>query len=208
MNSVLPIKPPELMNGVFDQFIGIWEDHVPKSVCDKVINSLESLLDMSSNSMSPILDGTTQFGNKDLGRKDLSILLNMHDIDRAIELNQYLHACFLDYCSQYGGLSQIPLISTDVKVQKTCPSGGYHVWHCENSSYQHAQRTLVWTIYLNDVEEGGETEFLYQSVRVKPKRGTCVIWPAPFTHAHRGNPPLKGNKYIATGWYINAVVAK
>jgi hypothetical protein len=54
-------------------------------------------------------------------------------------------------------------------------------------------------VYLNDVDEGGETEFLYQQVKIKPKRGTVVIWPGGFTHLHRGNPPLK-NKYIATGW--------
>jgi len=53
---------------------------------------------------------------------------------------------------------------------------------------------------LNDVKEGGETEFLYQSVRVSPKKGTLVIWPAAFTHVHRGNPPLSGTKYIMTSW--------
>ena len=55
-------------------------------------------------------------------------------------------------------------------------------------------------VYLNDVEEGGETEFLYQSRRIKPKQGTMVICPASFTHTHRGNPPLKGNKYMINGW--------
>ena len=55
-------------------------------------------------------------------------------------------------------------------------------------------------MYLNDVEEGGETEFLYQSRRVKPKRGRLAIWPAQFTHMHRGNPPLSGDKYVITGW--------
>jgi hypothetical protein len=213
MNSLVPIKPVELMDGNFDQFIGIWENHVPKSVCDKVIESLEGAISMSSNNFgdemqTPVFDGTSQFGNKNLGRKDVSIMLNMHDVEKAVELNQYLHACFLDYIREYGNLSQAPLISTDVKVQKTLPAGGYHVWHCENSNYQHAQRTLVWGIYLNDVEDGGETEFLYQSVRIKPKTGTVVIWPAPFTHVHRGNPPLSGAKYIATGWYINGIVTK
>ena len=57
-----------------------------------------------------------------------------------------------------------------------------------------------YTIYLNDVEEGGETEFLHQSVRVKPKTGRIVFWPAGYPFVHRGNPPLKGEKYIMTGW--------
>ena len=62
-------------------------------------------------------------------------------------------------------------------------------------------RWVAWMVYLNDVEEGGETEFLYQSLRIKPKKGMAVIWPGTYTHLHRGNPPLKGDKYILTGWF-------
>ena len=42
-----------------------------------------------------------------------------------------------------------------------------------------------------------------QHRRVQPKKGLLLIWPAYFTHKHRGNPPLKGEKYIATGWILN-----
>ena len=55
-------------------------------------------------------------------------------------------------------------------------------------------------LYTLDVEEGGELEFLYQSKRIKPKKGDFVLWPGGFTHMHRGNPPLQGIKYIYTGW--------
>lgn len=46
----------------------------------------------------------------------------------------------------------------------------------------------------------GETEFLYYPRRIKPKQGTLIVFPGAFTHAHRGNPPLSGDKYIITGW--------
>ena len=61
-------------------------------------------------------------------------------------------------------------------------------------------RSGAYILYLNDVPEGGETEFLYQRLRVSPKEGTLVIFPASYTHTHRGNPPLRGSKYIMTGW--------
>jgi len=86
------------------------------------------------------------------------------------------------------------------KIQKTEIGGGYHTWHFESDSRGNCHRVLAWTLYLNDVEEGGETEFLYQHLRVKPKAGTLIIWPAAFTHTHRGNPPLSNTKYIITGW--------
>jgi hypothetical protein len=53
---------------------------------------------------------------------------------------------------------------------------------------------------LNDNFEAGETEFLYQQYRYKPKMGDVIIFPAAFTHTHRGNPPIGGTKYIITGW--------
>ena len=57
-------------------------------------------------------------------------------------------------------------------------------------------------IFPKDIQDGeGETEFLWQGLRVKPKAGTVCIFPASFTHTHRGNPVYSCDKYIATGWY-------
>jgi len=86
-----------------------------------------------------------------------------------------------------------------VKAQKTLPGQGYHVWHYEGATRETAHRLLTWILYLNDVEEGGETEFLYYRRRIKPKQGTFVLFPGALTHTHRGNPPLSGEKYILTG---------
>jgi len=62
-------------------------------------------------------------------------------------------------------------------------------------------------LYLNDVPEGeGETEFLHQGIRCQPKRGSLVLFPAFFTHTHRGNPVFTTDKYIATGWMLWANV--
>ena len=93
-------------------------------------------------------------------------------------------------------------ISEPIKIQKTEPGQGYHVWHFERvgQSKYSLNRLLTFIVYLNDIEEGGETEFLYQNLRIKPKLGTVAIWPVDFTHPHRGNPPLDKTKYIVTGW--------
>lgn len=105
-----------------------------------------------------------------------------------------------DYAKTYGILNNMNKHGVfSSKFQKTSVGGGYHEWHFEQSN-DDPRRILAWILYLNDVDDGGETEFLYQSLRVKPKQGTMVVWPAYFTHTHRGNPPLTGDKYVATGW--------
>jgi len=85
-------------------------------------------------------------------------------------------------------------------------SGGYHHWHSEiypqNASCDSLHRVLLWMFYLNDVEDGGETEFLYQGRKIAPKKGRLVIAPAGFTHTHRGNVARSGDKYIATSWIL------
>jgi hypothetical protein len=54
--------------------------------------------------------------------------------------------------------------------------------------------------YLNDVESGGETEFLYQNLKIKPQKGLTLIWPTDWTHTHRGIPSMEEEKMIVTGW--------
>lgn len=84
--------------------------------------------------------------------------------------------------------------------------GGYPYWHCElyprDATAETLHRTLLWTIYLNDDFTAGETEFLYQQRTVTPKTGSVLLAPTAFTHTHRGNRPIGGDKYIATSWLL------
>ena len=120
----------------------------------------------------------------------------------SVELNNKLwEVAYKNYREKYNIISSLgPHNSYVMKVQKTKPGEGYHIWHCEADDRESSTRVLVWTVYLNDNFDAGETEFLYQQYRYKPKRGDVVIFPAAFTHTHRGNPPINGTKYIITGW--------
>jgi hypothetical protein len=84
--------------------------------------------------------------------------------------------------------------------------GGYPYWHCElfprDASAETLHRHLLWTIYLNDGFDEGETEFLFQQRKIVPRAGDLLIAPTAFTHTHRGNRPHGGDKYIATGWIL------
>ena len=55
--------------------------------------------------------------------------------------------------------------------------------------------------YLNNVDDGGETQFLYQEKEIQPKKGLTVLWPTDFTHTHRGVTSPTQTKIIATGWF-------
>jgi hypothetical protein len=94
-----------------------------------------------------------------------------------------------------------------INIQKYLKaSGGYHHWHSEiypqNASCETLHRALLFQFYLNDVAEGGETEFFYQQRKVAARQGRLIIAPAGFTHSHKGHVARSGDKYIATSWIL------
>lgn len=116
-----------------------------------------------------------------------------------------LQQCYNDYTNKYSVLRDNGKIrATHMKMQRTGPGGGYHIWHAEQGPNDSANRVLTYMLYLNtiDQKDGAETEFLYQKKRFNPTENTMVMWPAAYTHAHRGNPVLgESCKYIVTGWF-------
>lgn len=84
--------------------------------------------------------------------------------------------------------------------------GGYPYWHCEHypkdAAAESLHRVLLWTAYLNDGFDAGETEFHYQQRKITPQTGAFLVAPAGFTHTHRGNRPVNAAKYIATSWVL------
>jgi hypothetical protein len=183
-----------------NQFIGIYENVLSKEECKKIIELFES--DLKNKVTMP---GDKQFFRDKMERHDFSKGYSSDKLDNKIveTVNQALEKSIMLYSDEFWIVRQLKATSTEIKIQKTPPRGGYHVWHCEQDSPKQAQnRVLVWTVYLNDIPNGeGETEFLWQGLRVKPKAGTVSIFPASFTHTHRGNPVYSCDKYIATGWY-------
>lgn len=87
-------------------------------------------------------------------------------------------------------------------IQRTTPGEFYH-WHIDGGSHTFADRQLVVVWYLNDVEgPGGETEFLYQELKVRPEQSKMLLFPPFWTHEHRGVTLEKGIKYLATTWVV------
>lgn len=185
-------------------FVGIFNNAVTPEYCKKAIDFFEKSKEAGFG-----IDRQTTDNVSKTAKDDTAVFLNCHAVidlkssgDLCREFNDVLWGkCYPQYADHYQIL-KIAGKHTNyhLKMQKTEIGQGYHMWHFENDDIRHSQRILAYSLYLNDVEEGGETEFLYMPMRIKPKEGTMLIWPAGFTHTHRGNPPISNTKYIITGW--------
>lgn len=188
------------LKGQYSDFIGQYESILDFDFCDSVIESFNYLHDVGAvfcNDSAP---------DSNVTRFDWC--LSLENVQQHLKkggsvsyVNEILKESLDEYRRVFGVLSNEALLSSSMKVQKTPAGGGYHTWHCENYDAMYTDRKLVWMFYLNDDFEGGETEFLYYKKRIKPSKGTLLIWPAGFTHTHRGGLVLKNTKYVITGWF-------
>lgn len=149
-------------------------------------------------------------------RKDETVMFDSSEVVEGISMARLLNPKLFDVALR-AYLQNYPVLedyfksvdrqgggvgSHHMKIQKTSPGGGFHSWHWERTAeIPSASRILTWTVYLNTVNHGGETEFLYRGLRIEPLEGRLCLFPCDFTTAHRGNPPLKEDKYIVTGWF-------
>jgi hypothetical protein len=116
----------------------------------------------------------------------------------SLKENLMSYAKILDFCDKPVNFPS----DTGYQIQRTRP-GEFYKWH--NDSHIHSdkkERILTYIWYLNDIDEGGETEFA-TGEKIKPEVGKLLLFPATWTYVHRGIPPVKQTKYIATGWILS-----
>ena len=180
------------INSQYDFIQGYYFDDL--SICDKLIDYHKN------GEQKPGVIGTEKIVDPE--RKDSTdvILTNGSEADVYM---QHLAGVTDQYCNKYNyaGLKPFTLVEW-IQIQHYKPGQGYHKWHFERVGAQlpGGSRHLVFMTYLNTVVDGGETEFFYQKLKIKPEKGLTLIWPADWTFTHRGCTSLTEEKYITTGW--------
>ena len=177
-------------------FIEIYDHALSQKECEILINYFEKSNEVqygliADGSYYPDrkkclqikLDLNDSSPSSNIVREKLSLYLNQYRKKYSLELENTQHWNFFPYAAfqKYNG-----------------EEDGFKAWHCEHGNGESdSKRIMAWMFYLNDAKCG--TEF-YNSPTIKAKRGRCVIWPAFWTHVHKGVTPNIGLKYIVTGW--------
>ena len=181
-------------------FIGSWNIENDK-LCNEIIKFFED-----HKSMQRV--GITALGYDPKHKKTTDMTITPSNLkDQKFSLfNSYfnlLKDCFLDYRNQYPFLKHEFFNRTHIgnfNVQKYNPGDHFSNLHSERVSLDSLHRLFAWMTYLNNVDDGGTTNFEYYDIKVKPEIGKTLIWPSEWTHAHTGSILKSGTKYIITGW--------
>lgn len=183
----------------FDNFIAGWTiDNT--QLCDELIDYFEKSDKKKTGKL-----GRGEIDKKRKNSTDLSLSPYPDDLDDAPKkylkvllkvINEYKKLyIYCDKQKEEWGIRE------PFNIQRYFPNEGFYQWHSERGGLAKADRHLVFMTYLNDVVDGGETEWYHQKMKIKPEKGLTVIWPTDWTYTHRGLTSPTQTKYIATGWF-------
>jgi len=195
------------MNYNLSDFIHVEYNTLSEEFCNSVIGKFET---DNRKQQGKLGSGKNSIVNVDI--KD-SIDLMISGLDDWKEEDEVLFNSVNKYSQKYRNKNllediKIPILldtmsDTGYQIQKTSPNCGY-TWHDDfDPSYDNTSiagiRVLSFIWYLNDISEGGYTEFI-DGTKIQPERGKFLIFPSTWNFIHRGFPPKKESKYIITGW--------
>ena len=180
-------------------FIGSWMIHRDQ-LCDQIV----AYFDANTSKQSSGVTGSGVLDRNAKDRIDISIFPRDFREDSSSIFYKYfeiLSECLQDYGQQW------PFLKDTLKVLDTRSfnigkyNEGQHFGriHTERG-FTSMDREFAYMTYLSDDFEGGSTYFSHYDLDIVPQKGLTLIWPAMWTHAHKGNVIKKGNKYILTGW--------
>jgi prolyl 4-hydroxylase len=195
----IDLKKDEFGRTYQPHFIGSWNIR-NDNLCKQIINFFEENKILQKK-------GAVGAGVDETTKKTTDITINPNDLknDEFKCFNNYideLYKCFIDYQHQWPFMKSI-IKNVDIgsfNIQKYSKGDHFSEVHTERSSLQHSDRLFAWMTYLNDVDDGGKTNFAHYDIKIKPEIGKTLIWPAEWTHAHSGEILNNGEKYIITGW--------
>ena len=187
------------INSQQTHFIGCWNLENNK-LCNEITQFFENNKELQ-------IQGITSYGKDLKAKKTTDIPVNPHDLKnpKFEVLKQYmdeLYKCFIDYQNQWPFLKSVIKV-VDVpgfNIQKYSRGDHFALLHSERTTLDTLHRLFAWMTYLNDVDDGGQTNFSHYGIKIRPETGKTLIWPAEWTHAHTGEILKSGTKYIVTGW--------
>ena len=172
---------------------------IPKILCKKIITLFENEKYKSKGvtlgGLNIDIKDTTDFVITNEKKWDDINLFLENELEKNLK-------CYIDKIDLIEGFKNKNMIPTPFMIQKYDKNKGKYEYHddftLDYNSKMYRVITYLW--YLNDVNDGGETEFFDGKFKIIPESGKLILFPASWTYPHKGCMPKSSDKYIITGW--------
>lgn len=186
-------------------FICIEDNAIPNNLCDQIVASFEA---SEGTVAGRVVNADGQHVINEQAKVSVDLDFS-REVGKDSEMDQSLfglvNKAFHSYVEKFGVLKAFSVYDTGYFLTRYEKGKGFYDWHIDAGNEATINRLFSCLIYLNDVEEGGETEFFYQKLAIKPAKGRLVLFPAAWTHLHRGVVPVSGDKYILTTFLTHKI---
>ena len=181
-----------------EDFVKVYHKVIPKTICEYFIDFFERNEQQSTRydgEVGPIFNQIDFTAFSEENRKFT------YDVARMI--NSYA----VHYVQSLGLQPTFPtnVINEDLRIKKySLNDKDRFPLHIDADTSRSSVRCLAMLLYLNDVEEGGETIFPNLDLKIKPTKGSLLIFPPTWMFPHIGSKPISNEKYIlSTYWHIS-----
>jgi len=190
------IKPCERLT----DYIKVYDDICGEEKCDEIVKVFESqednhvYINRSKRPTFTEMNISQQYAAKDVAWMGIQKEVQFLFVDA---VSRYMDELDLgsDFPAKYA--------FEEFRIKRYCEnSDDEFADHVDVGDYNSARRFLVCFLYLNDVEEGGSTDFPKISHSITPKCGRILVFPSVWMYRHAGRPVIKGTKYIL-GTYLH-----
>lgn len=173
-----------------NDLIQIYDNAVKPDICEFLINFFENNEENQEKVKNDKKPNFTQINLTECSKKDKQID-NIHNDLIRIVLNykkKYYNFVYSDCFPESNAFEYFRIKRYNLNSDEAFDT------HVDVKDYETARRFLCFMIYLNDVEDGGETTF--QDLTIKPKKGKLVVFPPMWMFPYCGKEPLSNSKYI------------
>ena len=172
-------------------------------VIEDAIDNSEQLINLAMNrtDWQPSTVFQQDGGEKvDLGARVADVLNVETTFQHEVEWF-HLAKSLWEYGNKYGEKYNAPFSGIEgAQMLKYQVGRGHYDTHTDSGPQ--APRIFSAVLYLNDVEEGGETYFPVFDVSIKPEKNKLILFPSNYIYKHCALPPSSNEKFCIVTWYI------
>ena len=165
----------------------------------------QKLIDTFNNDPSVSKDPQPDYSTRDFAKiSDSKNKKWLRLVDQVYEKLEFVTQDYFDRPEGFEGV-MLPEWSDDGLVMSRYNRGDSLILHVDGHSCtppNNHLRVATVVFYLNDVEVGGETFFPLQNKKIKPMRGSCIIFPPTLNFPHQVFAS-KSARYIIQSWIVD-----
>lgn len=181
-----------------EDYIHIFENVLSDELCDQIV----STFDNDSVLKSSVVRGGGDYNNNRTCRQcQISVANENIPEDKRIYLDGELFNSINEIMRMYNEIH--PCLQVDMDTGYTFlkyAEGEFYTQHTD--SFKDEQRTVSCSFLLNDDYKGGDFSFFDRDLKLKPKKGSVIMFPSSFMYPHEILPVTENTRYSIITWLV------